>query len=242
MNQKHALAAAAGLIADPARAAILVELLSGRALTAGELARAADVSAQSASLHLAKLVEGGMLVVQPQGRHRFYRMAAPEVGFVLEALGVIATVRPSRRPPHTTQDEAFCFARTCYDHLAGRVGVELAAALERGGVLIADGSRDYRFGPDAGGWLAKRGIDIDALPSGRRAIARRCLDWTERHPHVGGALGAGILSTFVDRGWVRRQRGTRAVRITDRGLRALEDLGVVAMALQPWALYGRRAS
>src|SRR5262245_65791226 len=111
MNEKHALSAAAALIADPARAAMLVELLEGRALTAGELARAADVSPQSASLHLGKLVDGGMLLVEPQGRHRYYRMATPEVGFVLEALGVIATIRPSGRVNPRSRYEALRFAR-----------------------------------------------------------------------------------------------------------------------------------
>jgi DNA-binding transcriptional ArsR family regulator len=247
MNQKHALSTAAALIADPARAAMLVELLGGRALTAGELARAADVSAQSASQHLGKLVDGGMLVVQPEGRHRYYRMAGPEVGFVLEALGVIATTRPAGRVARTPRDEALCFARTCYDHLAGRIGVELTAVLERTGILIPAGSHDYSLGPDAPTWLASRGIDIDSLRQRRRPIARRCLDWTERRPHVGGVLGARLLAAFIERAWVQRRRDTRAVRITDRGIRALEELGVVGMRSRPWAdlkvgPYSRHAS
>src|SRR5262245_14010213 len=229
MNEKHALSAAAALIADPARAAMLVELLEGRALTAGELARAADVSAQSASLHLGKLVDGGMLVVQPQGRHRYYRMAGPEVGSALEALGVIATVRPSGRMPRKPNDEALCFARTCYDHLAGTIGVELTAALERHGILVPAGARDYSLGPDATPWLASRGIDIGERRSQRRPLARRCLDWTERRPHVGGLLGARLLATFFERAWVQRIHRTRALRITDRGIRALEELGVVGL-------------
>ena len=235
MNQKHALSAAAALIADPARAAMLVELLGGRALTAGELARAANVSPQSASQHLGKLVDGGMLVAQPEGRHRYYRMAGPEVGFALEALGVIATTRPSGPVPRTPHDEALCCARTCYDHLAGRIAVELTAALERTGILIPAASRDYNLGPDAPAWLASLDIDIDSLRRGRRSLARRCLDWTERRPHVGGALGARLLATFIERAWVQRKRDTRAVRITDRGIHALEELGVVGVSARPWA-------
>src|SRR5262245_16927329 len=234
MNRKHALAATAELIADPARAAMLVELLAGRALTAGELARAAEVSPQSASLHLGKLVDGGMLVVEPQGRHRDYRMAGPEVGFVLEALGVVATTRPSGCVTHKPHDQALCFARTCYDHLAGWIGVELTAAFERNGVLVQAGPRDYRLGPDAAAWLASHGIDADTLRRGQRSLARRCLDWTERRPHVGGAFGAWLLATLIDRAWVQRKRETRAVRITDRGVQALEEFGVEGLRSRPW--------
>src|SRR5215510_2505478 len=126
---------------------MLVALLEGRALTAGELARAADVSAQSASLHLSKLLEGGMIKVHPQGRHRYYQMAAVEVGYVIEALGVIATMAPPRSLIRTPRDEAICFARRCYDHLAGRLGVELADVMEREGVLLSVQDRHYELGP-----------------------------------------------------------------------------------------------
>jgi DNA-binding transcriptional ArsR family regulator len=226
MNQKHVLSSAAALIADPARAAMLVELLDGRALTAGELARAAGVSPQSASQHLAKLVGGGMLIVHPQGRHRYYRMAGREVGFALESLGAIASVRPARADLRTPGDEALRFARTCYDHLAGRLGVELTARLERDGILVPAGERDYALGPNAAAWLASQAIDAARLTARRRLLARRCLDWTERRPHVGGAFGALLLATFVDRGWVRRASHPRALRVTDQGVRAFERLGV----------------
>jgi len=226
VNQKYALSAAAALVADPARAAILVALLDGGELTAGELARAASISPQCASLHLSKLVQGGMLVVQPRGRHRHYRMASRQVGFALEALGAVATRARSAAGLRTGQDAALCFARTCYDHLAGQLGVELAAALEREGVLIPDGERNYALAAGGLASLARWGLDVGQLRSGRRAWARKCLDWTERRPHVGGALGAGLLTGLFERGWLRRRRDTRAVRVTDRGLRGFTELGL----------------
>lgn len=233
MNQKHALSATAALIADPGRAAMLLALLDGRALTAGELARAAEVSAQSASGHLAKLVAGGLVLVHPQGRHRYYRMAGPEVGSVLETLGVIATTRPPRQLVRTPHDAALCFARTCYDHLAGTLAVNLALRLEGQGVIAASGAgeREYVLGPDGGDWLGRwLGIDFERerlRRQGRgRVMARRCMDWTERRPHIGGALGVTLLDTFVDRGWLARKADTRALRVTDRGRRGFQELGI----------------
>lgn len=226
MKEKHALAASAALIAEPARSAMLVALLDGRALTAGELARAADVSPQSASLHLSKLLAGGMIRVHAQGRHRYYRMAGPEVGFVLEALGTIATMKPPRPSLRTPHDEAICFARTCYDHLAGRLAVELALVMERDAVIIAKDERDYELGPDAASWLARIGVGSDVHQTDRRHFARRCMDWTERRPHVGGALGASVLRSLLDRGWIKPRRSTRALRVTDAGLRGLSAIGL----------------
>lgn len=228
MNQKHALSAAAALIADPARAAMLLALLDGRALTAGELARAADVSAQSASGHLAKLVSGGMILVHPQGRHRYYRMAGAEVGAVLETLGVIATTTPPRMILRTPRDQALCFARTCYDHLAGTLAVSLARRLEGDGVIrpAGAGEREYALGPEGAAWLGRFGIDEARLQRRSRLLARRCMDWTERRPHIGGALGVTLLDSFVDRGWLARKPDTRALRVTDRGRRGFQELGV----------------
>jgi len=226
MKEKHALSASAALIAEPARAAMLVALLDGRALTAGELARAADVSAQSASLHLSKLTEGGMIEVHPQGRHRYYRMAGAEVGYVIEALGVIATTAPPRRLVRTPRDEAICLARKCYDHLAGRLAVELSRVMEREGVLVVKEERDYALGPHGRDWLGQLGIDACSTQTHTRRFARRCLDWTERRPHVAGALGANLLHTFLEREWIKTQAATRAVRVTDAGMRWFTDIGV----------------
>jgi DNA-binding transcriptional ArsR family regulator len=223
--QKHALSAVAGLIADPGRVAMLMALLDGRALTAGELARAAEVSPQSASAHLAKLVEGGLILVHPQGRHRYYRMAGPEVSSVLETLGVIATTRPPRSFVRTPHDAALCFARTCYDHLAGTLAVDLAQRLESDQVLAPAGAgeREYSLGPQGDAWLQRFGVDL--LPR-RGVLGRRCMDWTERRPHIGGPLGVRLFDRFIDRGWLARKDGTRALRVTDRGVRGFGELGV----------------
>lgn len=207
---------------------MLLALLDGRALTAGELARAADVSAQSASGHLGKLVIGGMVVVHPQGRHRYYRMAGPEIASVLETLGVIATTRPPRQLVRTPHDQALCFARTCYDHLAGTLAVTLAQRLEDAGVIAPAGpaDREYVLGPAGAAWLGRLGIDEQRMRRRSRLLARRCMDWTERRPHIGGALGMTLLDSFVTRGWLARKPETRALRVTDRGRAGFRELGL----------------
>ncbi|HXU31049.1 MAG TPA: helix-turn-helix transcriptional regulator [Thermoanaerobaculia bacterium] len=221
MNAVYPIAAVAELIGEPARAAMLIALADGRALPAGELARAAGVSAQSASGHLAKLVIGGLLSVWNEGRHRYYKMASPEVGHALEALGAISTHARApgvQRPPET---KALHHARLCYDHLAGRVGVELDDAFEKSGLIRVEGERDYELGADGERGFAALGLDTVALRQARRSFARRCLDWTERRPHLAGALGAALCARLIELEWVARLPKTRAVRITHRGAREL---------------------
>lgn len=228
MNAVYPIAAVAELIGERARAAMLIALADGRALPAGELARAAGISAQSASGHLAKLVVGGLLAVWSEGRHRYYKLASPEVGHALEALGAISTpARPpgALRPPET---KALHQARLCYDHLAGRVGVEIAEALEKTGLIRFEGERDYELGPQGESGFAALGLDIDALRKTRRSFARRCLDWTERRPHLAGALGAALCARLIEWEWLARLPKTRALRITHRGARELSDrFGIV---------------
>jgi len=229
MNAVYPITAVAELIGEPARAAMLIALADGRALPAGELARAAGISAQSASGHLAKLVVGGLLAVWNEGRHRYYRMASPEVGHALEALGAIAT-RPrapgAQRPPET---RALHHARLCYDHLAGRVGVELADAFERSGWIRIEGEREYELGPQGESGFAALGLDAAALRQARRSFARRCLDWTERRPHLAGALGAALCARMLELEWLARLPKTRALRVTHRGARELaQRFGIVA--------------
>ena len=229
MNATYPVATVAELIGEPARAAVLIALADGRALAASELARAAGVSPQSASGHLSKLVLGGLLSVQREGRHRYYRMSSPEVGHAIEALGAISTrpLRPdARRPRETT---ALCNLRACYDHLAGRVATDLAKALETSRVIRVRGERDYELGREGQAWFKLLGVDTDIVRRSRRSFARRCLDWTERKPHLAGALGATLFSRLVALGWVARLPKTRALRITHRGARELEDrFGIVA--------------
>jgi DNA-binding transcriptional ArsR family regulator len=224
MNTVFPIAAVAELIGEPARAAILLALLDGRALPAGELAFISRLSAQSASGHLSKLVDGGLLSVQSEGRHRYYRMASAEVGHALEALGAISTapVRTTTLRGHQTND--LRIARTCYDHLAGFIAVEIARALEASGILKPFSERDYELGAGGEAWFAEIGVKVSQFRGSRRSFARRCLDWTERKPHLAGALGAALCSRLVALNWVVRRPKTRALRVTQQGAGGLQKL------------------
>ncbi len=219
MNATYAIAAVGELIGENARAAILIALLDEKALPAGELARLAGISAQSASGHLSKLVDGGLLRAEVSGRQRLYRIAKPEVAYALEALGTIATASPVRNIVRDPRVEALRTARSCYDHLAGRVAVEIARKMESSKVIRACGDRRYEVAPRGEAWLAKLGVNLEQVRCSRRSFARECLDWTERTPHLAGALGAAMLSRFLTLGWIARRPKTRALRITHRGAR-----------------------
>jgi len=217
------LARIAGLFADPARARILRTLIDGTLRPAGELAFAANISAQSASAHLAKLVEGGLLELRAQGRHRYFRIACPEVADAVESLGSLGeTLRP-RAPRAPALPRAaptqFLHARTCYDHLAGETAVQVCASMQRARWLAAEGS-DFRLTPLGEERLAALGADVESALHKRRAFARACVDLTQRRPHVGGALGAALLQMFLARGWILRMRRSRAVSITPKGREA----------------------
>jgi len=228
MKTTHPIASVGELIGEPARAAILIALLDGKSRTAGELALTANVSAQSASAHLSKLVDGGLLSVGRTGRHRYYAMAGPDVAHALEALGSISTLPRSRiaaTRPRVTDD--MYTARSCFDHLAGRIAVELSDALEKSEVIRPRGKREYELGRAGRAWFANLGIDVDSLLRSRRAFARQCVDWNERRPHIAGALGAALCSRLISLGWVASRRDTRALRITPHGARELHSrLGV----------------
>ena len=221
MNTKYPLASTAALIADPARAAMLTALLDGGAMPAGELARVAGVSAQSASMHLGQLVEGGFLVASQSGRHRYYRMSKPEVAHAVESLGAISTVE---RYKPSGADQAICYARTCYDHLAGELAIQLRAAFERNCLLISRGDRDYELTRRGEEFLDRWQIDIPALRQARRSFARRCLDWTERQDHLAGALGAAICHKFLESHWITRDKHSRAVHLSLTGRQQLTRL------------------
>lgn len=228
MTARYSIADVASIIGEPARAAILLALLDGRALPAGELAAIAELSKSAASLHLAKLANGGLVAMQREGRHRYFRIASAEVAHALEALGAIATRSPPPASrPLSPERAALKMARTCYDHLAGEVAVALAAQLEREHVLAPAGERDYDVTRNGARWLERAlGVDIRALHASRRALARRCLDWTERKPHVAGALGAAILDRLLGARWIVRTKSTRAVRVTPRGRTEFARIGL----------------
>ncbi|MFO1060516.1 MAG: helix-turn-helix transcriptional regulator [Dongiaceae bacterium] len=231
MTSNARFAAVAALAGDPARAAMLHALMDGRALTASELARVAGVTPQTASGHLARLGGAGLLAVARQGRHRYHRLAAPSVARMLESIMQVAAELdpPQRRLAVGPRDAALRRARTCYDHLAGRLGVALADALVEAGHVELAG--DAGLLTESGRALLD-GIGLDTAPllarrSGR-VLCRPCLDWSERRPHLAGALGAALCAHSLARGWVRRLDGTRAVAITPAGERAFrERLGAV---------------
>ena len=227
MTARYAIADVAALVGEPTRAAILLALLDGAALPAGELARVAGLSAAATSLHLAKLTQGGLLAAQRHGRHRYYRLAGGDVAHALEALGVIATASPAPRAQSLSPERAALRgARTCYDHLAGALAVALVEKMERERVVRVEAESAYEVTPLGIGWLADvMQIDVGALAQGRRVLARRCLDWTERRPHVAGALGAAMLERMLAMRWLARTSGSRVLRITARGHEAFAKLG-----------------
>jgi DNA-binding transcriptional ArsR family regulator len=212
MSDTTRMAAVAALLGDPARANILTALMDGRALTAKELAFAARVSPQTTSGHLAKLTDAAMLVVEKQGRHRYFRLASPLVGHMMEA--VMAFAGPDERPRLKWRGgAALRTARSCYDHLAGRLAVAMTDSLiDREFVTLALD----------GGEVTDRGHafleEFGAQPvPGKRVFCRPCLDWSERRPHIAGRLGAALSSRCFELGWVARQRDSRAVAITEPG-------------------------
>lgn len=200
---------------------MLTALLDGRSLPAGELARLAGVSAQSASMHLSQLVDGGFLQGTRRGRHRYYCITKPEVAHAIEALGVISTAE-KYKPDGANQ--ALCYARTCYDHLAGELAVELTAKFEQDGLIVARGQRDYDLSPRGELFFDRWKIDANALRRLRRSFAMRCLDWTERRDHVAGALGAAICETFLGCRWITRDQHSRAVHVSVAGRQQLARL------------------
>jgi DNA-binding transcriptional ArsR family regulator len=234
------LAALGAVLAEPARARILLALGDGRALAASVLASEAGVAPSTASEHLSKLVKAGLLNVLPQGRHRYYRLSGPHVGELLEALARVAPAGPVRSLRQGTQAEALRSARTCYDHLAGRLGVAVfGALLGAGHVVGGDGTHDPLAAHEDR--LSAPGHDLDyrLTPSGREALTdlgvelprsdalRYCVDWSEQRHHLSGAAGRALAHRLLDLGWIRRADSGRAVFVTDAGRRELPNaLGV----------------
>jgi DNA-binding transcriptional ArsR family regulator len=224
------IATIAAVLADPSRDRMLMALGDGRALPASVLADEAGVAASTASEHLRRLVDSGLVSVERHGRHRYFRLAGPEVGELLEALARVAPPAPVRSLREGTRAEAIRSARTCYDHLAGKLGTDLFAALLERGVLeggdgVFDPERARKDRLSSPGWdveyrladpgpLEELGVE---LPTGRRPLIRYCIDWSEQRHHLGGALGAAIANRFFELGWIKRAKGTRAVHVTTEG-------------------------
>lgn len=212
----NTIAEVASLIGDAARANMLSALMGGQALTAGELARHAGVTAQTTSGHLGKLAASQLIAVEKQGRHRYYRLASSDVAHAIHALMAVAANGPKRHHPLGPKDESLRLARTCYDHVAGRLALALVDTLTvKSYVVLADGvglitDEGRRFFCDFG-------IDLEEAARSKRPLCRTCLDWSERRPHLAGRVGAALLDRALDLGWINRIPESRALRITRAG-------------------------
>ena len=218
----------AALVGDTARATILAALMGGQALTATELAFIARISRPTASEHLVKLTEARLIAVTRQGRYRYYRIASPLVAQMLESIIAVAEIEvPPRYQPRSMKDDALRFARTCYDHLAGQLGVALADALVAGGhILLAEDGGEVT--PSGMQFFAKFGLDLTAKSRGSRIFCKPCLDWSERRYHVAGRVGTGLWRRCVELGWLARERDSRTVRLTVEGKAGLaETFGLI---------------
>ena len=223
MREGPDIASLAALLGDPARAAMLSALMGGQAFTAGELAAEAGIAPQTASAHLARLAEAGLVVREVQGRHRYARLAGPEVAEALEGLMGLAARTGRLRTRPGPRDEAMRRARVCYDHLAGGMGVRLHDALVEGGALRA-APEGLALTPEGRTWLAAQGVDVGALEARRRPLCRACLDWSERRHHLAGGVGAALLDLVLLRGWATRDPRSRAVLFGAAGLASFEAL------------------
>jgi len=203
-------------------------LLDGRPATGGELARTAGISPSTASEHLSELVRGGLVTATAHGRHRYYALTGPQVATALEALSLICAPAPVRSLRQSAQARALSHARTCYDHLAGAIGVQLLdAMLDR--QWLTDDVGGYSLTPDGQHALQDLGVDVNGAAGRRRNFARPCADWTERRPHLAGALAAAITATLLQRQWFHRSASTRGLRLTETGRSGLrEHFGITA--------------
>lgn len=240
----------AALIGDHARADVLTTLMADRALTATELADIAGVTKQTISAHLAKLLDAGLVEVENQGRHRYFRLADHDVAHLLESLMGVAFRTGAVRLRQGPSEPALRKARVCYDHLAGELGVLAYEALVAQHVFVVanEGLRLTEVGVR---WFAAFGVDVAAIDSSRRAVCRPCLDWGERRHHLAGALGAALLAGLYERGWARRVKGSRAIRFTPQGEHAFrlslglaehDDLGSTRKTPPPRAATGKNVT
>jgi len=216
MKEGPDIALLGSLIGDPARANMLTALMTGKALTASELAGEAGVTPQTASAHLAKMEAGGLIGQIKQGRHRYFSLADDDVGSVLEGMMGLAAKKGHSRTRTGPKEPALRKARVCYNHLAGELGVEMFDSLmarkfllEGGGALTL--TTKGRF------FVTQLGVDVDSLKNSRRPLCKSCLDWSARRSHLAGSLGAALLERFYQLGWAKRESGTRIVAFTKNG-------------------------
>ncbi|MBL3523319.1 ArsR family transcriptional regulator [Serratia plymuthica] len=239
---QHNIASVAHLIAEPVRAVMLIALADGNALSASALAEAAGVTPQTASSHLAKLLDGGLLSVEQIGRYRYYRLSGPHVSHLLESLASIGPVTPAWRNTPNRSAREMRFARCCYDHLAGKVGVAVTRSLLKQGLIVENGACEYVLTPAGANWLQALGAEAAAVEPEGVGKGRQCLDWTERQYHLAGPLAAYLLDAFCHWGWLQRLPATRALKVTSRGWTALKThLAVERADLEDDAVNGEAA-
>jgi DNA-binding transcriptional ArsR family regulator len=227
MNAEQRFVSISSLLCEPVRAKMLWNLLDGRAYTAGELSIVAETSPTSASNHLSKLLQAEIIRVESQGRHRYYSLSSPEVAYAIEGMANLAAnsyeKKPEQEPKHPKRS-GINYCRTCYDHLAGFVGVQIVEAFETKGYLIKS-DKGYLILDK--GWQCLALLDImktNFSRNTRRPIARQCLDWSERRPHLAGQLGAAFLNQALERKWFRKVQFSRELIITSKGSRELYEL------------------
>jgi DNA-binding transcriptional ArsR family regulator len=217
------IAEIAALIGDPARATMLSALIDGRALTASELAVAARITPQTASTHLAKLTGAGVLTAVRNGRHRYFRLASPTVGDMIDGIVAVALLKRPRHRPLSRQARALSAARICYDHLAGRLSVSLTDSLvARECIALGDDVAEITAAGRR--FFSEFGLERPVARPARRHFSRLCLDWTERRPHIAGEVGAGLTRRYFDLGWVERVNQSQAVLVTPRGRQGFLDM------------------
>ena len=211
----------AKIIGDATRIRMLQLLMEGRALTAKELAYGARVEPATATQHLRRLLDGGLLAVAAQSRHKYFRLASHHVAELMELLMVLAP-HATGKAPAPRIEEPLRRGRMCYDHLAGELGISITEALVKNGILRKEAD-SFTLTKRGGDWFAELGIDVETARALRRKFAATCLDWSERRDHLGGALGAALAERLVDLGWIARKRNSRAVSVTEAGKRKLAE-------------------
>ncbi|ADO54521.1 ArsR/SmtB family transcription factor [Paenibacillus polymyxa] len=223
MSTKSNVAMIASLVSEPSRAAILTALLDGRFHTASELAHMAGIKPQTASFHLAKMTEAQVVTVEKQGRHRYYGIQDPEVAQVMESLLSIAPPVPIKSFKQASENEAIRLARTCYDHVAGHLGVQIMSFFIQRGILSED-QDGLHITQQGEIFFADFQIDLKNTRQKRRSFSHKCLDWSERRHHLAGALGSALLDRLFELHWVEHLPTTRAIRITAEGKRGFKEV------------------
>lgn len=219
---KNAFEYISSIIGDKARSNILWALLDNKAYTATELAAFADISRQSASNHLSKLLNAGLISVEKQGRHKYYRFANEKVALTVESIAGLIPNNKLKEFVKNNSSEALSNARTCYDHLAGKLGVNITKSLISQGIINPVG-KEFQVSDYGEKWFTELGININQLKQKKRLFAPKCLDWTERENHLAGSLGAAILEIMIQKDWIRKKENTREILITSIGKRFLSE-------------------